>query len=269
MNLIATLCSRILLLTFLVSLLSGCRSLAPASAYPFIEGWKAEAVDSDGSTPAPWPAEDGYALWLMTKTVGVHLSDGAVRFRNPGPKQNAGKKSRVGHSWLILESPDERIECGHTASRGKLSPRYDRAIGRLIKQGHPNPVSYLERSLPCGRRHGHVAFLTPSFALRIPLTRARYESVRNYIDAYDFSTFSVANHQCTGFVAGAAAAAGLKVASAFRLHVPSTALLKGEERILWTDPQYATILLPSPDVLETSLRRLAAAGFGEDVTERF
>ena len=133
------------------------------------------------------------------------FSSGRSSFKSSDmPPLVGGNKSPTGHSWLILESPEERIECGHTLNNAKRVTHYLRGILRREKQNHPNPGAYVWESFPGGKRHGRLYFFDPSFVLYLPISEIQHKAIASYIKNYDFKNFSMVNHECTHFVAGAA-----------------------------------------------------------------
>ena len=260
---------------------SGCQSLSLRTPYEYIEGWKVQILSPAGTSdrlrcplwtgPERKKEKSKYNLFLLTRSVGVDFSTGRSRlWDSPGRNVGPTKKSLTGHAWLILESPEKRVECGHMHDSGKGVPDYLNGVLRRSRQQHPNPGAYMFEYRPTGKRHGRVRGLAPSFVLRIPITAGQYAAIADFIENYDFSYFAIGDHECTHFVAGAASLAGLLVVYQVRLRAPPELKIRGENVRLWSDPKYRErFVLASPDLLEAHLRRLAGCGIGIDATKGF
>jgi len=209
----------------------------------------------------------GYRLYVLTDAVGLDFTS-PERFLETLHKHPNGRKDdhTVGHCWLILARPGGLMECGHTGEFGIVRPTYYRGISRRVRDGEPDPISYLWEAMPDGQFHRGPGIHKPTFVLRLPITRARHEAIYAYIDGYEYGSFRLTDHACTDFVAGAAALAGVNLAHRVRLTIPEEVTLRGRRVRLRTGKKYETISVSSPDLLEADLRRLAAEGVGEDAT---
>jgi hypothetical protein len=175
------------------------------------------------------------------------------------------KMTETGHSWLILEAPGKKIECGLTPKSLNLFS----GVSKLQKEHDPNPISYLWKDLQDGKRHGHLPGFHPSFAASVNLTQEQHAALAKFIENFDFHTFNLMKHECTNFVVETARQVGLALDYQLEIDIPQTKRLFGKEYKVWTDPQYSKLEIATPDVLERSLRELAKQGIVKDVTKQF
>jgi hypothetical protein len=172
-----------------------------------------------------------------------------------------------GHSWLILERPRHRLECGHTGDLGKSEPRYHDGVFQRIREGHPNPIACLWQTRSDGRFQTGKPNRPPTFVWRMPITRPKYQRLHDYVMQRKYDQFGVRSNNCTDMAITAAALAGINLIHRIRLTVPPETKVWGRMRRVWTDPQYRILDYSTPDVLETDLRQLTRLGIGSDVTK--
>ncbi len=67
---------------------------------------------------------------------------------------------------------------------------------------------------------------------------------------------------------GAARRAGLSIHNRVRLRLPPRINFLGEH-LLWTDPEYSSIVFGCPELFEDSLRALVEAGAAEEALELY
>jgi hypothetical protein len=71
-----------------------------------------------------------------------------------------------GHAWFILESPHDRLEGGHAGNFGENKPRYHEGVIQHIKDGDPNPIMYIWKTLDDGQFESGNPGYDPTFAWR-------------------------------------------------------------------------------------------------------
>jgi hypothetical protein len=172
-----------------------------------------------------------------------------------------------GHSWLILESPEERLEFGHTGDLGQIKPRYHDGVFQRIREGHPNPIEYLWQTRSDGKFQTGKPNRPPTFVWRMPITRRRYQRIYESAMQRKYDQFGLRINNCTDMVVATAALAGIHLVHRIRLTVPQEVTVWGRKRRIWTDLQYRILEYSTPDLLEADLRQLAQLGIGSDVTE--
>jgi hypothetical protein len=238
----------------------------PASPFSLAEGLPARVVHSARVSQAVSLSTEptGYRLVLLTGSIGVDVPNGHLHVSG-GHRTGLLKVTETGHSWVILESPGKRIECGLTPK----SRNWFGGVSKLQKEGDPDPISYLWRDLPDGKRHGHLRGFHPSFAAAVNLTEEQYAAIAKFIDGFDFRTFNLMKHECTTFTVETARQVGLELDYQLEIDIPRTARLLGKDYRVWTDPQYSELEIATPDVLERSLRDLAKQGIVQDVTKLY
>ena len=163
-------------------LLAGC-PLTPPSPYQFAEGLPARVVHvahpevPQGGLNRGTP---GYSLYVAVASIGLDVSTGKSHLRKKAEGGRYSKQTITGHGWLLLERPGRRVEVGHTPREPVLLT----GVRQLANRGDPNPISYLWRDVPIGRRHGHLRGLHPTYVLRLPLTPEQFASVDGMIQTY-------------------------------------------------------------------------------------
>jgi hypothetical protein len=238
----------------------------PTSPFSLAEGLPARVVHTARTAQAvALPAQPtGYRLVLLTGSIGVDVPNGHLHVSG-GRRMSLVKMTDTGHSWVILESPGKKIECGLTPK----SQNWFGGVSKLQKQGDPNPISFLWQTLPDGKRHGHLTGLKPSFAAAVNLTPEQHAAVEKFIGGFDFRSFNLMEHECTNFAVETARQVGLELDYQLEIDMPQTKRLFGKDYRVWTDPRYSKLLIATPDVMERSLRELARQGIVQDVTKQF
>ena len=131
--------SRLLLLMTAITI-AGCvhqtRFYAPMQP----DGWSAQPVsiacrfapdaDLDPATGTP-VGDEGYYLYILIDFAGNRDYSSTLSFvfsfeKNPG-----------GHSWIILESPQDRLEFGHNGNLGLEKPLYQDGVYQGFRDNHP------------------------------------------------------------------------------------------------------------------------------------
>jgi len=209
--------------------------------------------------------DTGYALYLLAFPVGMSFSDSNAFLQTLHKHPKTGwKDHNVGHGWIIVESPEQTIECGHTGEDGIERPAYYQGVFEKIRARDPNPIAYLWEEFDDGRfvngSNGHV----PAFVAKLPITAAEHARLIEYINSYDYKHFSLVRKHCTEFVAGAAEIMGVNLVTKVRLKIPREVHFRGKRYTLWTDARYEYLTFGSPDVLDSDLRQLVKEGIAED-----
>lgn len=256
-------------MVFLVGV-TGCAHQEPRLFAPLqANGWQVQPIaigcrfaadaNLDPATGTP-VGDEGYYLYILNEAADWDYSETTALLISIWRRPWA-------HSWLILESPRERLEFGHTGDFGEASPRYHDGVYLGIKAGDPNPIAYLWRTMADGQFQIGKPNRPPSFVWRMPITRQRHQRIHDYVRQRQYDQFGLRSLNCTDFVIEAAALAGINLAHRIRLTLPPETEVWGQVGRLWTDPQYRILEYSSPDVLEVDLRQLARLGIGSDVTE--
>jgi hypothetical protein len=230
------------------------------SAQPFaIKCRFAADADLDPATGIP-VGDEGYYLYILNESANWDHS-------NPKSILFSIWQRPWAHSWLILESPQDRLECGHTGDFGLTRPRYHEGVFQRIRDGHPDPIAYLWETMSDGEFQIGKPNRPPTFVWRMPITRRRYQLIHENIMQRKYDKFGARSNNCTDMVVEAAALAGINLIHRIRLTLPSESNIWGRKRRVWTDPQYRILEYSTPEVLEVDLRQLARMGIGSDVTE--
>jgi hypothetical protein len=230
------------------------------SAQPFvIVGRFAPDADLDPATGTPM-GDDGYFLYVLTEAANWDFSEASSLLLSIWLRPWA-------HAWIILESPRNRLEGGHTGDFGLEKPRYHEGVRQRVRDGDPNPIAYLWQTMSDGQFQKGKPNRPPTFVWRMPITRRRYQLIYEYVAQRKYDQFGVRSNNCTDMVAEAAAQAGINLSHRIRLSLPREMKVLGRTRRVWTDPQFRILEFSTPEVLERDLRHLAQMGIGSDATE--
>jgi hypothetical protein len=263
--------ARLLLeMILLAGVAAGCAHQTPrlyARMQP--DGWSAQPIaivcrfapDADLNPATGTPVGDeGYYLYILNAAANWNYSDATSLVFSIWQRP-------WGHSWLILESPRDRLECGHTGNLGQAKPRYHEGVFQRIRDGDPNPIGYLWQTMSDGQLQIGEPNRPPSFVWRMSITRRRYQLIYEYVMQRKYDQFGVRTNNCTDMVIETAALAGINLIHRIRLTLPPETKFWGRTLRVWTDPQYRRLEYSTPDVLEADLRQLARLGIGNDATE--
>ena len=233
------------------------------------DGWSAQPIaivcrfaadaDLDPVTRTP-VGDDGFCLYILNEAANWDYSTATSLVFSIWQRPWA-------HSWLILESPGDRREFGHTGDLGEITPRYHDGVFQGIRDGNPDPIAYLWQMRSDGQFQIGKPNRPPTFVWRMPITRRRYQLIHEYVMQRKYDQFGVRSSNCTDLAVDAAALAGINLISRMQLTGPQEVKIWGRMRRVWTDPRYRILEYGTPDVLETDLRQLARLGIGSDATE--
>lgn len=250
----------------------GCTHPTPRLVAPMQpDGWSAQPVtivsrfapDADLDPAVKTPVGDeGHCLSILTVAADWDYRDTTVFL-------SSFARRPWGHSWLVLESPQNRLEYGLSGNFGQMKPRYHEGVIQRLREGDPDPISYLWETMPDGRREIGETERTPSFVWRMPITRQRHQRIYEFLMQRKCEQFGIRSDNCTDVVAEAAALAGIHLIHRIRLTVPQEITFQGRRLRLWSDPKYRILEFSAPDVLEVDLRQLAQFGIGSDATETY
>ena len=249
---------------------AGCAHQTPRLFAPVQpDGWSAQPIgivcrfnsdaDLDPATETP-VGDEGYYLYILNEAADWDYSDAATLVFSIWQRPWA-------HSWLILESPRDRLEFGHTGDLGITNPRFHDGVYQKIQAGDPNPIAYLWRTMSDGQLQIGKPNRPPTLVWRMPITQRRYQLIHEYLMQRKYDQFGVRSNNCTDLVAEAAALAGINLIHRIHLTLPPETKVLGRLRRIWTDSRYRILEYSTPEVLDADLRQLARLGIGSDVTE--
>jgi len=233
------------------------------------DGWSVQpfaikcrfADDADLETATGIPVGDeGYYLYILNESANWdHSSPKSILF--------SIWQRPWAHSWLMLESPGDHLECGHTGDFGLTRPRYHEGVFQRIRDGHSDPIAYLWETMSDGQFQIGKPNRPPTFVWRMPITQRRYQLIHEYIMQRKYDRFGARSNNCTDMVVETAALAGINLVHRIRLTLPQESDVWGRKRRVWTDPRYRILDYSTPEVLDADLRHLARIGIGSDVTK--
>ena len=168
--------------------------------------------------------DDGYYLYISIDAgdwdYSTTLSFIYSFWRNPG-----------GHSWIILESPQNRVEYGHNGNFGLERPRYQENVYQRFLDHHPDPFAYLWEMMSDGRLEIGRPDRTPTFVWRMPITKRRHQSIHDYVMSRTYDQFGVRKNNCVDMVTDAAALAGINLIHRLRLTIPKNMPVSKHSRL--------------------------------------
>jgi hypothetical protein len=260
----------LVVMILLAGVAAGCVHQSPqlyARTQP--DGWNAQPIsvvcrftpdaDLDPATNTP-VGDEGYYLYILNEHADWDYRDAASLVFTIWLRPWA-------HSWLILESPRDRMEFGHTGDLGITTPRFHQGVYQKIRDGDPNPIEYLWRTMSDGQLQIGKPNRPPTFVWRMPITQRRYHVIHDYVMQRKYDQFGLRTNNCTDLVAEAAALAGINLIHRIRLTLPPETKILGRMVRVWTDSRYRILEYSTPEVLDADLRQLARMGIGSDVTE--
>jgi hypothetical protein len=246
---------------------AGCAHQIHASMQP--DGWSAQPIgivwrfapdaDLDPATGTP-VGDQGYSLYFLTEAADWDFSE-------PRSLLLSIWRRPWAHAWIMLESPESRLEFGHTGDFGLEKPRYHEGVLQRLRDGDPDPIGYLWQTMSDGQFQTGKPNRPPTFVWRMPISRRRYQLVYEHVMQRRYDQFGVRTNNCTDMVAEVAALAGINLIYRIRLTLPQDTKVWGRTRRVWTDPRFRILEFSTPEVLEVDLRHLAEIGIGSDVTE--
>ena len=183
-----------------------------------------------------------------------------------------GSAPTIGHAWIrlsLLEEgiPIQTIEGGHSGEFGVLAPQYfTMLLMEAKKEEVTDPVRVLFQPMHDGVFErgdgGHI----PTYALTIDIEEEAYLSLLSLMDVkkseYPFSTWSMTEHNCVRFVLTCLGRIGIVLDATNVIQIPPVTFIGGQPVRMWSDARYATIEVPTPEKLESELKKLAASGIG-------
>lgn len=257
----------LVVVVLLTGVAAGCVHRLYAPMQP--DGWSAQPIvvlaryapdaDLDPATGTP-VGDEGYFLYILTEALKWDFSHGMSLVFSIWQRPE-------GHDWIILESPQNRLEFGHVGDFGREKPRYGEGVMQWARDGDPNPIAYLWQTMSDGRLQIGKPNRPPTFVWRMPITQRRYQVISEYVTQRKYDRFDLRTDNCTDMVAEIAALAGINLIHRIRLTLPSEAKFWDRTMPVWTDPQYRILEFSTPEVLEVDLRQLAQIGVGRDATE--
>lgn len=251
----------------LTGVVAGCAHQIHAPMQP--DGWSAQPVaivcrfapdaDLDPATRTP-VGDEGYFFYILTEPAAWDFSDASSLLFSIWQRPSA-------HSWIILESPGNRMEFGHIGNFGQEKPRYHAGVMQRIREGDHNPIAYLWQTMSDGQFQIGKPGRPPTFVWRMPIARRRYQMIYEYVMQRKYDRFDLRTGNCTDLVMETATMAGIHLIHRIRLTLPQEAKVLGGTLRVWTDPQYRILEFSTPEVLDADLHQLARIGIGSDVTE--
>lgn len=258
-----------MMMGLLAGIASGCTHQSARLTAPMQpDGWSARPItitcrfapdaDLDSVTGTP-VGDEGYYLYILNESADWDYSDAVSLVFSIWLRPWA-------HSWLILESPRDRLEFGHTGDLGVTQPRYHDGVFQKIREGDPNPIAYLWQTTSDGQFQIGKPNRPPTFVWRMPITSRRHQLIHEYVMQRKYDQFGVRTNNCTDLVVETAALAGINLINRIYLTLPHETSVWGRMRRVWTDARYRNLEYGTPEVLEADLRQLARFGIGSDVT---
>ncbi len=167
---------------------------------------------------------------------------------------------QIGHAWITVSYIDQDgkrclYEMGHSGEVGISAPKYFDEVIHRSEIGQENPVRYLYTSLSDGYLEkgggGHI----PTLSALIPISNSNM--IQNWYnmtfgqDGYDFSSWSLQNHNCVTYVLAALLALNIDVQlEETKIFIPQYLSYNKKQYKLWSDPIYQNFSIITTDSLE-------------------
>ncbi|HZY30777.1 MAG TPA: hypothetical protein VFF86_03960, partial [Candidatus Methylomirabilis sp.] len=160
---------------------AGCAHRLHAPMQP--DGWSAQPMmtvsrfapdaDLDPGT-GTLVGDEGHFLYILTEAADWDFSKTTSFLFSMWLRPWA-------HAWIIVESPESRLEFGHTGDFGREKPRYHEGVMQRVREGDPNPIAYLWQTMSDGQFQIGKPNRPPTFVWRMPITRRRYQLIYEYV----------------------------------------------------------------------------------------
>ena len=178
-----------------------------------------------------------------------------------------------GHAWMRLYGKKNEtavhIEGGHSGEISDFLPRYLDQLIAAAKRGERNPIQHLYTPRYDGYFESGNGGHTPTTVIRIAITEAQFDAMRDLVEKkrYPFSRYSLCDAQCTIFVVKLASLANLVLEHEVTMPVPQNIRFDGVDLRLWSDREYSTLTISTPDRLEESMLQAVREGKAIHLTE--
>ena len=202
--------------------------------------------------------EDEYSLLVLVEARHLDYSSPEAFFTSMHYGLLLPQDPTIGHAWIKLSGKINgkpwTFEGGHTGEFGLTAPKYFDEVVRLsFETSDPNPAKYLFSSLPDGYLQKGPGGHFPTLVVAFPLTKEEFLNLYRFIQKYDFTQWSLQNHQCVHFVQACLGTIGVPIFCTQTLHLPHEFIWKNERIRLWQDAEYGELTLATPDALEKAL----------------
>jgi hypothetical protein len=250
------LCPLRLLILIPFLLLSGC---SPRMNDSYVREYQyLRDIREASATSKKFKNESEYVLVVLVEARHLDYSSPDNFFNSMRYGLFLPQEPTIGHAWIILSGKIDgkpwSFEGGHTGEFGLTAPRYfDEVIRRSLEEDDPNPAAYLFKKMPDRYLQDGSGNHSPTYAAAFPLTEEGFLRVFNLLKKYDFSEWSLQQHQCVHFVLACLATVGVDLSCERTLLLPQQFEWNGRKIRLWNDPAYSCLRFPTPDDLERKL----------------
>lgn len=209
--------------------------------------------------------EPDFELWVFVDARGLNYRSAEACIKSLVRRHREDLEGDVGHAWFLLYGnlSDGKVwrYGGHSGETGRGMPTYIQGVIERIELGG-NPVSYFWENLDDGFFEEGDGGHLPTMVAKVALSCEEFGVAWAYTDSrhYDYQTYSLTEHQCCTLVEEVARIAGIVLDSRVTVPIERTVRWAGRNVVLWEDPKYAQITLPTPDKLQESLREAVKAG---------
>lgn len=213
-------------------------------------------------------SESDYYVIFLVSARHLDYFDSQSFLKTLAKHPNGGSlNGDVGHAWIYLQGKGKIWEGGHSGELGISEPKYLDGVMDLLERGDDNPIRYLHRTLRDGFFQPGSGGHCPTWAVKVDLTLEEFEMIRNFIDCYDFTGYSLTERQCVSFAAAIARLAGIDLETKATMSIAPYVYVGKQKIILWKDPFYSILTLHSTDILEKSLMQLVKEGKGQNALD--
>lgn len=213
-----------------------------------------------------------YELVVYVSAQGLKYETGELFFES---LLKQGISPRVGHAWVSLSKKDdqgqiERVEGGHSGEFGVIAPQYlDRLLFSAEDPNNPNPIQVLYEPLEDGIFEQGSGGYLPTYAASFDLTEEGYRNIHSLLQEgsseYPFHKWSLVQYNCVRFVSTCLGRIGIALDTATEMVVSQKTKIRGAYVPMWTDRSFSSVILDTPEKLESELRRLVSLGVAQKV----
>jgi len=218
-----------------------------------------------------WSHEQELIVYVSSQ--GMEYETGELFFES---LLKQGSSPRVGHAWVALCRKSEngivdRIEGGHSGEFGIIAPQY---LERLIKASMNteilNPIQVLYEPLEDGIFEKGSGGYTYTYAASFSLTDDGYDKIHCLLEEgsqeYPFHRWSLTHYNCVRFVLTCLGRIGIVLDAATEMAISPTTTIRGKSVHMWTDSRFSSIVVETPEKLESELKRMVSLGIAQKLS---
>lgn len=212
---------------------------------------------------------DSHFLVVLVDAKQLDYTSFDRYIRSLSSSAKPGEVPTIGHAWIVLskkEGASEKyfFEGGHSGEMSETVPSVlDGIWKKAVSSQDKNPIAHLFSMRDDGQKeHGSGGHI-PTYAVAFPLSEEGFCRIKRLIEEeYDFSSWSMASHNCIDFTRACLSSIGIFINCEQQIKIPKQATLFGKKIHLYEESRFSCILIKTPELLENRLRSLVEEGCG-------